>query len=1691
MRCLLSSLRLIAQRVPRISQISGTVACLLFLLVSISTRAQITPVEEKGLPPNSVFSGGDVDVVNLQNGNLHISIPIASVAQRGGGKLEYEFVYDTQAWIKQYVPYQCSNPQLCNPPGYYVAQQNTNVSSGWRLSSPLNWSVGFTESALINCQTTNLEYQQETNWAVWDPQGTRHALPLRYEVNGAGYHCLGQTTVGPTLDGSGMMYDAQANILYLKDGEEKNVTNLNAIYLHQADNVTFLSRDRNGNTVTTSGDTLNRGLLNEVDGTTSGGLPYTTYTAENYAGNPLVFRVDYQQVVMLTDICAATTGVESAAVNCTDAPTTVTVPQKLTLPNGKTYVFKYAANTPGDLSELDLPNGATITYSYTDFYVASPYQHGTQPNYVGSRAVTKRVETTGNQVNTWTYSPSVISDKVTDPMGNSQVHQFSPVSINVGPTNYTTSSVYETGVLYYDSSNNLLRTVSKVYTGEADLVNTAVANVRLISTTTTLENGQASQTQTDYETFTYPCVDAGGACTGTATRLNPTETREYDYGTSGPGALLRRTDYAYLHTGNQSYINLNIVDKPTTITVYDGSGNMAVETVNEYDNYSHSGQPIQPSNAIQHDSGYGTAFTTRGNLTAVSRWRNTDGALLTTTRQFDDAGNVLSEIDPGGHRTSYSFADSWAGSACVPSGATAAFPTLVTNAKGQSASTTYYACNGAVGSTTDPNGKTTTNTYDTFDRTLAVSYPDGGSKTFCYSDDPNGSCYSASSLYSTETDAISGSTSMLTTTLYDSLGRVRETQLNSDPGGTDYVDTFYDGDGRAYQKTNPYRSGDTAYTTTTSYDGIGRISSVLEADGSSTSTTYAGNTTTITDEAGHQRKSQSDALGRLNYVWEDPAGLNYETDYQYDISGNLLQVTQKGGDTNSADWRVRSFTYNSLGQLLCSANPEIGSPLAAVATCPVIDNGSYIAGTTRYNYNNDDELTSKIAPLPNQQGTSTVTISYTYDALHRSTGTTYNDGTPSVAYIYDADPVTGCTAPSLTANIAAVNNPVGHMEAMCDASGATAWGYDPVGRPLAEARTIAGITNQIGYSYYLDGSVNTITYPLAAGTTPFVVTYHENAAGRIDTATGSDGVVYAKVNSTFANGMPNVWQLGSNIQLTDTYNARLQPLSTVAEQLSTTNTLFSRTYNFHAGTGDNGNLYGVQDGLDALELNRPNGSVNYGYDTLNRIISAVTTGTDCTMKSGGTHDWASTYTVDAWGNLTAKTPTLCQGEVMTPSTSNNRNQLSSASYDAAGDVMQLTGVGFTYDAEGRLINGSGTAYRYDGLGERVEKSGSKLYWKGVGSTALAETSQLGASLSRYIYFNGQRIAREDANPGCGDGFTPPRYYVTDNVGSTALVTDSIGDVLNESLFFPYGVERVVEQNDTGNNYKFSGKERDPETGLDDFGARYYQSALGRFMTPDWDGKPITVPYAKFGDPQTLNLYSYVENGPVNRVDADGHASWLYSLADMTQTPCAAAPDSDGGCLGLGEGAGQAANDGADHAIVQSNTQAQAQQAAASTGNNAAPSPAPSAAQQQYGRQADGSYKADPAKVQGAIDAGKPIHEPGNPDQKSECVFACKFLAQMKNIGTGQWRKGRAAAGLNDTTDIGLAIATLGSGTYPSQHGNSGIYMGHDANGGIRIVDQWPNNGPDYNHPFEHTLTRHDQGPAMDPSAYFVIMVPKP
>ena len=76
---------------------------------------------------------------------------------------------------------------------------------------------------------------------------------------------------------------------------------------------------------------------------------------------------------------------------------------------------------------------------------------------------------------------------------------------------------------------------------------------------------------------------------------------------------------------------------------------------------------------------------------------------------------------------------------------------------------------------------------------------------------------------------------------------------------------------------------------------------------------------------------------------------------------------------------------------------------------------------------------------------------------------------------------------------------------------------------------------------------------------------------------------------------------------------------------------------------------------------------------------------------------------------------------------------------------------------------------------------------------------------------------------------------------------------------------------------FTGKPRDTESYLDDFGARYLSSQWGRWMSPDWSAAPSGVPYAAFTNPQSLNLYAYVGDDPIDGEDATGTEIILEAL----------------------------------------------------------------------------------------------------------------------------------------------------------------------------------------------------------------------
>jgi RHS repeat-associated protein len=125
------------------------------------------------------------------------------------------------------------------------------------------------------------------------------------------------------------------------------------------------------------------------------------------------------------------------------------------------------------------------------------------------------------------------------------------------------------------------------------------------------------------------------------------------------------------------------------------------------------------------------------------------------------------------------------------------------------------------------------------------------------------------------------------------------------------------------------------------------------------------------------------------------------------------------------------------------------------------------------------------------------------------------------------------------------------------------------------------------------------------------------------------------------------------------------------------------------------------------------------------------------------------------------------------------------------------------------------------------------------------------------------------------------YYLADSLGTVQMELDGNGGIRWQGQFTPFGQEIVGGQvmpngvfgpytSASTTHYKFTGKERDAESGLDYFGARYYASSMGRWMSPDWAANPEAVPYSKLDNPQSLNLYQYVLNNPLSQKDDDGH-----------------------------------------------------------------------------------------------------------------------------------------------------------------------------------------------------------------------------
>jgi RHS repeat-associated protein len=333
------------------------------------------------------------------------------------------------------------------------------------------------------------------------------------------------------------------------------------------------------------------------------------------------------------------------------------------------------------------------------------------------------------------------------------------------------------------------------------------------------------------------------------------------------------------------------------------------------------------------------------------------------------------------------------------------------------------------------------------------------------------------------------------------------------------------------------------------------------------------------------------------------------------------------------------------------------------------------------------------------------------------------------------------------------------------------------------------------------------------------------------------------------------------------------------------------------------------------------GTWTYGYDTLNRLASGTAT---AGPFSGQSACWA----YDAFGNRTDQATSnepfasgpgssTCQpasgasllSNVISTYTVNgsdpgtNQVQSSNASgitasyaYDAAGNINSDGTNQYLYDAEGRVcavqsgapLSGGPaplTGYIYDAEGRRVAK--------GTISTWSCDPTSNGFTLTESYVLDqsGQEVTQLDGNGNwqrtntfAGSALIASydtnglHFHLNDPLGTRRMQTSYQGQPEEECQSWPYGDQLYCYQDsnapataDDATPLHYTGKERDTESGNDYFGARYYGSSMGRFLSPDAFYHDSHV-----ADPQSWNEYAYARNNPLRFTDPSGKNATVSS-----------------------------------------------------------------------------------------------------------------------------------------------------------------------------------------------------------------------
>jgi RHS repeat-associated protein len=789
---------------------------------------------------------------------------------------------------------------------------------------------------------------------------------------------------------------------------------------------------------------------------------------------------------------------------------------------------------------------------------------------------------------------------------------------------------------------------------------------------------------------------------------------------AGSGIPTRITHTEYFSNAD---MNKWLVSLPAREWITDEGDNLLAETLYFYDGAEEWLTPTLPTQGIltatrtlMNETQYSQtrmAYDAWGNVTAQTTWSGYGNVFYDPPPKPGLPETRRSSAPTEGARTSYTTYDSIYHTYAIST----------TDPLGHITTVAYDYAKGLPTSETDPNGATTTASYDEFGRFTGLTRPGDSSPSLSVS-------YQNSPFVVTLTQTVDATHTFTVTRTYDGLGRQTLTNTNGV-----LVNATFDAFGRVLTQSTPHIGEEPAFYTITTYDALGRPLTATAPDGTVTSTSYNGLTTTVTDANGLATTTVTDVLGRTLSI-TPPTGPAVA--FTYDALGNMLSAS-RGGAT-------MTLTYDIAGRKQAMSDPDMGN--------------------WSYTYDALGSMTS-------QTDARACVTNLSYDMLNRLTGKTYSNcpTTPSVTFTYDQG-----------------TNGIGRRTAMTDGSGSSTWLYDTLGRLVKETKSFTGYTNPFTTEWtynsadlpvtmkYPDGESVNYTYDsrmlldTITGASAYVTDTQYDSAGRLTSRALGNGLTQAYHYYTWNEKVNNIGQGG---RLETLATGSLQNLAYVYDKVGNitqmTNSLASETNTYS---------YDALDRLTSWTLNSQMETYSYHPVTGNLVTKA---GMSLQYNAdnhahAATNANGNTYQYDANGNQVTR---QVGSDTFT------------LQYDAENRLVggNRTGVSasFTYDGDGQRVKSVIGSEIILFIGNYFEKKGSqvtKYYLAGatriamrkytipqnmtveylfgdhLGSTSIT-TDTVGAKVSEMRYKPwGELRYWWTANPATTPAYTLPKYTFT-------------------------------------------------------------------------------------------------------------------------------------------------------------------------------------------------------------------------------------------------------------------------------------------------------------------------------------------